>query len=156
MKRVLKYLTVGIVAIVIMLQFVSVNRSNPPVTREIKWDSSRTRTLAMDACYDCHSNETNWPWYAYVAPVSWWITDHVEHGRGHLNFSEWDKPNEDADEIVSVVASGEMPFPDYLRMHPEARLTPEETNLLIEGLARTLRNDPPVPKRKSLPTPPTD
>jgi len=146
MKQALKIIGVALLAVFTLIQLIPAGRSNPPLTREIRWTSGQARGLARDACYDCHSNETDWPWYAYVAPVSWWIVDHVNDGRRHLNFSEWDKPNEDADEIISQVATGEMPFPDYLRLHPEARLSSEETQDLIDGLSRTLENDPPVEK----------
>ena len=85
------------------------------------------------ACYDCHSNETKWPWYAYVAPVSWPVRDHVLKGRKHLNFSEWLKPGEkqftswsDLEEIAQSVADQSMPLPGYDLMHPEAKLTPAE------------------------------
>jgi len=148
MKQALKIIGIGLLALFALIQLIPAERTNPPITREIRWNSGQARGLARDACYDCHSNETDWPWYAYVAPVSWWITDHVKDARRHLNFSEWDKPNEDADEIISQVATGEMPFPDYLRLHPEARLSDEETQELIDGLSRTLENDPPVEKQR--------
>ncbi len=80
------------------------------------------------ACGDCHSNETRWPWYTNIAPVSWWTIDHVNHGRSHMNFSEWGKlPPKDAAELLEDICreieSGEMPLPSYQRMHSEARLT---------------------------------
>lgn len=134
----------GIPAILILIQFRPVDRSNPAVSREIHWDSPATAELARRACYDCHSNETVWPWYSYVAPVSWLIAEHVEHGRRHLNFSTWDQPNEDADEIVEVVEKGEMPLKQYLPLHAEARLSEEEKEALIAGLKATLAADPPV------------
>jgi len=87
------------------------------------------------ACGDCHTNDTHWPWYASVAPVSWWTIDHVNHGRSHLNFSEWGKlPPADAasllGEICEQIESGEMPLPSYLRMHSEAQLTTEDRKSL--------------------------
>lgn len=101
------------------LQFIPVDRSNPPITQEICWNAEETKYLAQRACYDCHANTTRWPWYAYIAPISWRVADHVHHGREHLNFSEWDRLNEDVAEIIEVIYTGEMPLQDYLFMHPK-------------------------------------
>lgn len=134
----------GIAALIVATQFVPVDRSNPTVAREIKWNSDRTRDLAVRACYDCHSNETSWPWYSRVAPVSWLVAHDVSEGRGHLNFSEWDKPNDEAQEIIEVVEDGQMPLRKYELLHPEARLSAEERETLVQGLEATLAADPPV------------
>jgi hypothetical protein len=86
---------VAAVALFLLLQIVPFGRmpSNPPVTGEPAWDSPQTRALAVRACFDCHSNETEKPWYSNIAPpISWATSDHVESGRGKLNFSEFDKP----------------------------------------------------------------
>ncbi|MCB0126541.1 MAG: heme-binding domain-containing protein, partial [Caldilineaceae bacterium] len=121
-----------------------IDRTNPAVTREVQWNSPETRAIAQRACYDCHSNETVWPWYSYVAPVSLRVADHVAEGREHLNFSEWDRANEGLEEILETINKGEMPLSDYLLMHPEAKLTAEEQRALTEGLQATLTNDPPI------------
>lgn len=68
-------------------RLLPVARSNPPVTREVQWDSTQIRALAQRACFDCHSNETVWPWYSYIAPISLRVADHVQEGRQKLNFS---------------------------------------------------------------------
>jgi hypothetical protein len=112
--------------------------NNPPVTAEPKWDSPQTRGLAKRACFDCHSNESRWPLYAYVAPVSWLIYNDVMEGRSRLNFSEWDRPQRAAGEIVSAIQEGEMPPAIYTPMHPEARLTAAEKQQLITGLQNSL------------------
>ncbi len=117
------------------------NHSNPPVLQEPDWDSAETRALVKRACFDCHSNETIWPWYSKVAPSSWLVQRDVEQGRKKMNFSDWDRRNEDGEEIREVILEGEMPLPAYLLMHPEARLTEEETLRLIEGLMRSLPED---------------
>lgn len=70
------------------IQFVPVDKSNPPVVSEPEWDSPQTQTLVERACYDCHSNQTKWPWYSNVAPVSWVLAHNVQEGREKLNFSE--------------------------------------------------------------------
>lgn len=139
-----KILGIGLPGLLILIQLWPVDRGNPAVTREIHWDSPATAELVQRACYDCHSNETVWPWYSAVAPMKWLIADHVEDGRRHLNFSTWDQPNEDADEIVEVIEDGEMPLRSYLTLHGEARLSDEEKAAFIAGVRATLRSDPPV------------
>lgn len=124
------------------IQFIPVDRTNPPVTREVAWNSPETRALAQRACFDCHSNETVWPFYAYIAPMSLMLAEHVADGRDQLNFSEWDGRNEGYEEVVEVVKSGEMPLPNYLLLHPEARLSDAEKQALLEGLALTYEQDP--------------
>ena len=163
-------LAVSLLAIILLgfvaIQFIPVNRTNPPTVREPNWDSAQTRALAKRACFDCHSNETQWPWYANIAPVSWMVADHVIEGRAALNLSEWDgtlgetnrergeaeerneweeegeaEEGEEAEnaseEMVEQIQSGEMPLWEYLMLHPEARLTPAETKALINGLEAT-------------------
>jgi len=132
--------TAAILALAFLaIQFVPYGREhgNPPVTGQPKWDSPRTEQLARRACFDCHSNETEWPWYASIAPLSWRIQNHVDEGRRHLNFSEFDRPQDDADEAADMVRAGEMPPWDYALAHPEARLTAAEQRDLIVGLERT-------------------
>lgn len=116
--------------------------ANPPVLGEPAWDSIETRMLARRACYDCHSNETEWPVYARIAPISWLVTSDVEEGRGKLNFSEWNRPQKEAEEAAEAVAEGEMPLRIYTLMHSHARLTATERALLSKGLANTFRGTP--------------
>lgn len=123
-----------------VIQLVPYGRAhtNPPVTQEPAWDSPRTRELAQRACFDCHSNETVWPAYASIAPFSWIVQDHVDEGREKLNFSTFDRPQEEAEEAAEVVSEGEMPLWDYAMMHPSARLTDSERRELARGLQATL------------------
>ncbi len=151
MKKYLKIAGALIVVAVIGIQLVPVERTNPPVVRDVAWDSPETRALAERACFDCHSNETKWPYYSYIAPISWRVAQHVSMGRRHLNFSDWTQPNEDLDEVIEVMEEGEMPLSDYLLMHSEARLSPEETEALIAGFRRTFENDPPIERRRRRP-----
>lgn len=140
MKRMgLKTLGVGVFAL-LATQFIPVGAAptNPPVTGEPAWDSPATRELARRACFDCHSNETRWPWYASIAPASWMIRDHVSEGRRKLNFSAWPAGAGEADEAGEALSKGEMPLWDYALLHPQARLTPQETDALAQGLAATL------------------
>ena len=142
-RRIAKLAGIVLIVLFALIQLIPVDRTNPAVTQEIQWDSPETAALAQRACYDCHSNQTVWPWYSYVAPISIRVADHVEHGRRHLNFSEWDQP-QDADDMVDVIVDGEMPLSDYLLLHPEADLSDIEKEMLINGIKLTLSQDPPI------------
>jgi mono/diheme cytochrome c family protein len=104
------------------------------VRREPDWDRPETRSLAVRACFDCHSNETRWPWYASVAPASWLVQHDVTEGRREVNFSEWNRPQKEARESAKTVRKGEMP-PWY---YPWARLSSAERRDLVRGLEATL------------------
>jgi hypothetical protein len=128
-----------VVAVFVAIQFVPYRVTNPPVTQEPPWDSARTRQLAVAACFDCHSNQTHTLWWEDVAPVSWWITNHVEEGRAALNFSEWDKSHHGADDAAETVSEGSMP-PNYytwLGMHGDAELTAAQRRELAAGFKKT-------------------
>jgi hypothetical protein len=114
---------------------------NPPDRVEPKWNAPRTRELAVAACFDCHSNQTYWPWYAYVAPVSWLVLHDTEEGRRHLNFDEFDRRQKNAKEAADEVESGEMPPWYYALMHGRARLSDADKTTLIEGLRATFGED---------------
>jgi len=130
----------GVLVVSLVIQLVPYGRdhSNPPVTAEPTWDSPRTRELAVAACYDCHSNEVEWPWYSNVAPISWSTQRHVDDGREDLNFSEWDRPQEEADEAVETIVDGEMPPLYYMLTHPDARLSDAEKQELVDGLTASI------------------
>jgi mono/diheme cytochrome c family protein len=117
------------------------DRSVPPDGQMAAFDSPRTEELARRACFDCHSNRTQWPWYASLAPISWRIQSHVDEGRKALNFTALDTLSEDgakaAGEAGETIQKGEMPPQDYLLLHPEARLTASERQELARGLDRT-------------------
>ena len=136
-------LVLGVVVVLVVgmlaIQIVPYGRdhTNPPVTGEPPWDSARTRELAKAACFDCHSNETVWPWYSNVAPLSWRLQGHVDEGRTKLNFSEWGAREQETEEIVESVREGRMPPGDYLLLHPEARLSDADTQALLDGLSAT-------------------
>jgi mono/diheme cytochrome c family protein len=141
-KALTRWGVIAVVALLGILQLVPYGRahSNPPVQAEPVWDSPQTRALAARACFDCHSNETKWPWYSHVAPVSWLVQKHVDDGRRELNLSEWNRPQEGG-EAVETMQEGEMPLPSYLLAHPEARLSPAEFQALVQGLAATLAGE---------------
>jgi len=127
---------VGVFVVMLVIQTIPYGRdhSNPPVRQEPVWDSQQTRALAASACFDCHSNQTNWPWYSNVAPASWLIQRDVDGGRQELNLSEWDRPQPHADHAAEVVQEGEMPPFQYRLLHPGARLSSTERQALIQGL----------------------
>ncbi len=112
--------------------------TNPPVTATPAWDRPRTAALAAKACYNCQSNETEWPWYAHVAPVSWLIQQDVELGRAEMNFSEWAPEELNADHVATDVYVRHMPPMRYLPLHPSSRLTDTEKNDLADGLKQTI------------------
>ncbi len=130
----------GIVLIVVVFliaQAVPYGRrhTNPPARQEPPWDSPQTRELAVRACFDCHSNQTVWPWYSNVAPVSWLVQRDVQEGRRKVNLSEWDRPQEESGESAKATKKGTMP-PWYYQ--PWARLSAPERDALVRGLEATL------------------
>jgi hypothetical protein len=135
MKKALKITLALLVLAGLALQFVRpVERTNPPVRADFDEEENVERVLRR-ACYDCHSNETRWPWYAYVAPVSWLVTKDVKEGRDELNFSAWGLIEERErpgfrEEVFLEVKAREMPPAVYLLTHANARITPEELELL--------------------------
>jgi cytochrome c551/c552 len=124
----------------VLIQFIPYgrNHTNPPVTKEPAWNSAGTRILFRRACFDCHSNQTVWPWYSHVAPVSWLVQNDVDGGRRHLNFSEWDHPQRHATDVAAQVKQGDMPLWFYLPMHATARLSGTEKEALIDGAEKSL------------------
>lgn len=131
------------IAVFLLAQLVPYGRdhSNPPVLAEPEWDSPRTRELAERACFDCHSNETEWPWYSHIAPNSWMVQRDVDRGREELNYSEFGPDSDEADESAETVLDGEMPPWYYELAHPEARFSDAERDELVQGLIRTFGTD---------------
>ncbi len=116
------------------------DHSNPPVTGEPQWSSPRTRQLMVDACYDCHSNEVDWPWYTNIAPLSWAAVEHVDEGREAVNYSEFTTGGDhEADDTIEVIRDGSMPpyYYTLFGLHPDASLTSDEIDELIAGLRAT-------------------
>jgi hypothetical protein len=139
MRRTVRWLGVVSIVALVAVQLVPYGRghTNPPVTQEPGWDQARTRALAARACFDCHSNETVWPWYSHVAPLSWLVQRDVDEGRRALNYSEWDRGQHEAHESAKSVQKGEMPPWFYALPGTSARLTPAEQRELIAGLEAT-------------------
>ena len=129
---------VGLTAAVLVVaaQFVPVRRDNPPVAMDVQAPPA-VKDILRAACYDCHSNETRWPWYSRVAPVSWWLADHVHEGRKDLNFSRWpildfEAQRDAREDIVQQIEKGEMPLASYRLGHPEARLDAGQKAALLD------------------------
>ncbi|OGO09322.1 MAG: hypothetical protein A2Z66_12195 [Chloroflexi bacterium RBG_13_66_10] len=136
--RILITLIILVVVGAVAIQFIrpSIIGRNPPVALEPTWQDPEARALAVRACFDCHSNETSWPWYSRVAPLSWLVARDIEVGRGVLNFSEWGTSRRgEAHEMGEAVLEGEMPPAIYLLMHPSARLTAAERDVLVRELS---------------------
>ena len=132
-------------ALFLLIQAVPYGRShsNPPVTAEPAWNSPQTRALARESIFDCHSNQTKWPWYTNVAPVSWLTQSDVDGGRSSLNFSEWDKPQDVSAGDIAEAVNGGMPPWFYVLIHPHAGLSKSEKAQLVAGLQATLAKSPP-------------
>jgi hypothetical protein len=147
MKMAIKaVLSLIIIALVLFLgiQLIPVSRTNPSAVTQVKWDSPQTQTLFMRACGDCHSNQTKWTWYSYVAPVSWLVAHDVNEGRSRFNISDLNsnanRQSRLPSEIGRVIQDGRMPLPQYILMHPDAQLTASESQALINGLQTILTN----------------
>ncbi|HZK50705.1 MAG TPA: heme-binding domain-containing protein [Actinomycetota bacterium] len=140
--RLVRLVLIGAIVFVV-IQFVPYGRAhdNPPVTEPIEWEVARTEQLFDDACADCHSNETEWPWYSNVAPQSWLVQRDVDAGREELNLSELDREQDEIKDLIEVIADDEMPPLRYTFLHPEARLSEAEKQALIDGIARTFGGD---------------
>lgn len=133
--KLLPKVSIGLGAALLLIQVIRPDQTNPPVTGEVQ-APPEVATVLKRACYDCHSNETKWPWYSQVAPVSWLVARDVRNGRKHLNFSEWQgyeagRKLKKLKETEEEVGEGEMPMAIYLPLHPEAKLTDAERTLLV-------------------------
>ena len=131
--------TVALIATVLAIQLVPYGRDhvNPSVMAEPRWDSLATRALAKQACFDCHSNETEWPSYSNVAPASWLVQRDVLEARAVLNFSEWHRAQKEAKDSSEEVRQREMPPLSYRLVHAQARLSAADRECLANGLAKT-------------------
>ena len=123
---------------IILIQFIPVNRNNPPVDNNLAISAPKNvEAILKNSCYDCHSNETVWPVYSYIAPISWLVAKDVKNGREELNFSEWNKLDESKmekkkKEIIEEISRDTMPMPIYLITHSTAKLS-EEDKLLLKN-----------------------
>lgn len=142
-KVILTALGVLVVGFVV-LQFLPIGaivpawaRTNPPILVNQAWDSPDTEQLVRTACFDCHSNETTWRWYAQIAPISWLVNDDVNEAREKLNFSEDSPEDIELHELIEEIEEGGMPLPKYTALHPDANLSDAQRDELIAGLRAT-------------------
>lgn len=136
----------GIVLLAALMQFIPIDRALKPIDKtknfvNLENTPPNIEALLKASCYDCHSNETIYPDYAYVAPISWMINDHIKEGRKYLNFSEWGNYNQFQKEgmlekSVHTVADFKMPLPSYIQKHPKANLTTEQRAQLQDYFQR--------------------
>ncbi|MBC8032436.1 MAG: heme-binding domain-containing protein [Pyrinomonadaceae bacterium] len=141
-RKVVKWIFIVLTCAFVIVQFWRPARTNPAI------DPAQTMQAQLQvpphvagilerSCQDCHSNATRWPWYTNVTPVSWFVVDHVDHGRSHLNFSEWGslQPHEKEkklQEICEQVEVGAMPLNTYTPLHPGSALSPEDVKALCD------------------------
>lgn len=148
-----KKILIGVVIVLVGIQFITIDKTNPPVDASkdfmtITDPPAEVEKLIRTSCYDCHSNESTYPWYSNVAPVSWWVKDHINEAREELNFSEWGtyewkRTDHKLEECAEEVDEGEMPLKSYLIAHSEARLSDEDRAKLVDWfLYVRLKNKP--------------
>jgi hypothetical protein len=136
-----KYILLSILALMIIVQFLPSKVKNPKVITEndlisITKPEKEIETILRNSCYDCHSNETKFPWYSKVAPASWFLNSHIEKGRSHFNFSNWKTYSAEnqisiSQNCIEEIKDGEMPLWSYTLLHSEAKLNSEEKEKLI-------------------------
>ena len=143
-KKYIKWVLMLLLMILVILQFFPIDKSAP------EYDSSNdfimmhnppeeVSGILKSACYDCHSFNTRYPWYSNIAPVSFWLKDHIDEARDELNFSEWGtfelrRKDHKLEEVVEKVGEGEMPLKSYLITHSDARLSAEQEKLLLDWI----------------------
>lgn len=143
MRRIWIVLGVILVIVVLVTVIPLLLETNPPDVAEPQWDSPQTRALAVRACFDCHSNSTQWPWFTRVPGSSILVVSDVLRGRSRLNFSDWgsatgSREGRNPRDIARVIQRGDMPPWEYLLLHPEAQLSDAEKQQLVDGLTKSL------------------
>jgi len=141
MKKLLKIAGWVVLGLLLAIQLVPVDRSNPPVVADLD-APAEVEAILRGACYDCHSHETRWPWYSYVAPVSWLVAHDVEEARSEMSFSAWGRldpreQREKREKMWEEVEEGKMPLKKYVVLHRSARLTDEQKRVLRDWCHQT-------------------
>lgn len=136
-----KKIGLGFLGFFLVIQLIRIDKSTPAgnFSDDFIVSEATEENVAMlikNACYDCHSHQTEYPWYAQVAPVSWWIKNHINEGRKHLNFSVWTtynakKQKHKLEECIEMMENNEMPLKSFTWTHPEAKLSDEQKALLV-------------------------
>ncbi len=146
MAKKLKFAVPVVVILLAGSQFIQSDRTNPPINpaatiEAVAKPSAEFTAVVSRACYNCHSNNTVWPWYSRIAPVSWLLADDVKEGRAHLNFSEWGLLGADVartrlKDACDEVQAGDMPLWQYRLIHPEAKLSAEDVKVVCSEAGR--------------------
>ena len=142
--KVFKIIVVVLLVAFVGIQFIPTNRNHseevpPSDFMLVKNVPTEVKSILMISCYDCHSNNTHYPWYQKVQPVSWYLEGHIEDGKEELNFSDFGSYSDRMQKakmrsIISQVEDGKMPLPSYILLHPEAELTAAEKQLLVKWI----------------------
>jgi len=140
MKKVILFILAGGIILFGLIQLIPFghDHTNPAVISEPQWSSPEARALVKEHCFQCHSNETEWPWYSNIAPASWLIQFDVIEGRQKINFSDWGKSRE-LDEIAEVIREGEMPPIQYWLFHPGSHLNSQQKQDLIDAINSSIK-----------------
>jgi hypothetical protein len=141
MKKIILYLGIAAVVVFGLIQLVPFghDHTNPPIVSEPNWVSPEARALVKQSCFQCHSNETEWPWYSNIAPASWLIAMDVKEGREQFNFSDWQNHPGEVDEMAEEIQDGGMPPIQYWMFHPDAKLNDQQKQDLIRALEQSIQ-----------------
>ncbi len=141
MKKILRIVLIALLTLFVIIQFIPSGRpANQPIVGqdifEIIEIPAEVESLLKNACYDCHSQSVKYPWYSYVAPVSWLVARDVNMSREHIDFGNWGKLTKRKQikalgEIAEEIEDGNMPMQIYITMHSEANLTTEQRALIV-------------------------
>ena len=152
-----KKIFIGLVIVLLVMQAFRIDKTTKPVDTNTDFisvtgaNAEVSNTLKI-ACYDCHSDQTIYPWYTNIAPVSWWIKHHIDEGSHHLNFSVWGtykdkRKHHKLEECIELVEEGEMPMDSYTWTHKEAKLTDAQKLQLVEFF-KGLKNSMNMPEEQ--------
>ena len=140
MKKIVKIILILALVALVIIQFIRPEKNHAGYGSIVAFEaetkpSEQVAAILRNNCYDCHSNHTTYPWYAEVAPFSFWLEDHIKHGKGHFNASEWEsystkKKDHKLEEVVEMVEKGEMPLDSYTWLHGD--LSKEDAKLVIQ------------------------
>jgi len=140
--KIVKKVAIGLLLVFIAMQFYRPEKNQAQGNHTAKFltetnPSPEVRIILEQACYDCHSSNTVYPWYNNVAPVSYWLADHIKDGKKHLNFSDWEnysmkKKDHKLEEVIEMVENGEMPLNEYTWTHEEAKLTEAQQKAVMD------------------------
>jgi mono/diheme cytochrome c family protein len=141
MKKTILYLGIAAVVIFGLIQLVPFghDHTNPPTVFEPNWVSPEARALVKQSCFQCHSNETEWPWYSNIAPASWLVAMDVKEGREQFNFSDWQNHPGEVDEMAEEIQDGGMPPIQYWMFHPSSKLNDQQKQDLIQALEQSIQ-----------------